>query len=78
MLERDTLVAQIGDRTLDPYAEVLAGIMDGDPTLAVRADSAEQCWRIVQPILDAWHRGDVPLAEYPAGSAGPDEWVRLP
>lgn len=77
-LERDTLVAQIGDRTLDPYAEVLAGIMDGDPTLAVRADSAEQCWRIVQPVLDAWRRGEVPLDEYPAGSEGPGEWERLP
>jgi len=25
-------------------------------------------------VLDAWKRGDVPLEEYAAGSAGPDDW----
>jgi glucose-6-phosphate 1-dehydrogenase len=28
----------------------------------------------VQPVLDAWASGDVPLEEYAAGSAGPDSW----
>lgn len=38
------------------------------------AVAAEQCWRIVQPVLDAWRAGSVPMAEYPAGSTGPAEW----
>lgn len=43
-----------------------------------RGDAAEQCWRIVQPVLDAWRRGETPLDEYPAGSAGPATWPQLP
>jgi glucose-6-phosphate 1-dehydrogenase len=56
------------------YGEVLRGILGDDPTLSVRGDVAEQCWRIVQPVLDAWAAGEVPLDEYPAGSAGPSNW----
>jgi glucose-6-phosphate 1-dehydrogenase len=32
---------------------------------------AEEGWRILQPVLDAWAAGEVPLLEYPAGSTGP-------
>ena len=60
-----------------PYTEVLEGILDGDATLSVRGDTAEQCWRIVQPVLDAWKSGQVPLEEYPAGSRGPAHWTPL-
>ncbi len=56
------------------YGEVLRGVLGDDPTLAVRGDTAEECWRIVQPVLDAWANDDVPLDEYPAGSDGPAEW----
>lgn len=77
-LERQTVRASLGEGALRAYAEVLAGILDGDAALSVRGDAAEQCWRIVQPVLDAWARGDVPLDEYPAGSAGPASWPALP
>lgn len=70
-LERATLSAELGEGALKAYAEVLSGVLDGDPLLSVRGDAAEQCWRIVEPILEAWRRGEVPLEEYPAGSAGP-------
>ena len=53
---------------------MLAGILDGDPTLSVRGDSAVEGWRIVAPVLDAWRAGDVPIDEYPAGTAGPSSW----
>ena len=72
-LRRDTLRAGLGDGQLRAYAEVLAEILDGDVTLSVRADAAEECWRIVQPVRDAWARGDVPLEDYVAGSQGPGE-----
>jgi hypothetical protein len=39
----------------------------------VRADEAEEAWRVSEPILDAWEQGLVPLLEYPAGSSGPGE-----
>ncbi|MGT2426776.1 glucose-6-phosphate dehydrogenase [Amnibacterium kyonggiense] len=56
------------------YGEVVRGVLGDDPTLSIRGDVAVQCWRIVQPILDAWQRGEVPLDEYPAGSGGPSSW----
>ncbi|HAM13429.1 MAG TPA: glucose-6-phosphate dehydrogenase, partial [Microbacterium sp.] len=68
------LSADLGEGALLAYAEVLSEILDGDPTLSVRGDAAEQCWRIVQPVLDAWAAGDVPLQDYAAGSHGPDGW----
>jgi glucose-6-phosphate 1-dehydrogenase len=46
-------------------------ILRGDPTLTVRGDEAEECWRVVQPIVDGWRAGMVPLLPYPAGSSGP-------
>lgn len=73
-LERAALSAELGEGALKAYAEVLSGVLDGDPLLAVRGDAAEECWRIVAPILDAWRRDEVPLDEYPAGSSGPADW----
>jgi len=70
-LRRDTLASSLGDGLLLAYSEVLSDILDGDVTLSVRADAAEESWRIIQPIREAWARGDVPLEEYPAGSDGP-------
>jgi glucose-6-phosphate 1-dehydrogenase len=52
---------------------VLRGVLNDDPTLSVRGDTAEECWRIVEPILAAWRRDDVPLLDYPAGSSGPPD-----
>lgn len=73
-LHRATLDAELGLGAQRAYAEVLDAILDGDATLAVRGDTAEQCWRILQPIRDAWRRGDVPLEEYAAGTSGPEGW----
>lgn len=74
-LERATLSTEFGEGALRAYAEVLSSILDGDPMLAVRGDAAEQCWRIVDPIARAWQQDEVPLEEYPAGSAGPASWA---
>jgi glucose-6-phosphate 1-dehydrogenase len=46
-------------------------VLAGDPILSIRADEAEEAWRIIEPIREAWHAGAVPLHEYPAGSEGP-------
>ena len=76
-LEKTTLTAELGEGALKAYGEVLSGILDGDATLSVRGDAAEQCWRIVQPAIDAWRDGTVPLDEYAAGSTGPESWASL-
>ena len=54
---------------------MLSEILDGDVALSVRGDAAEQCWRIIQPALDAWRSGAVPMQEYAAGSTGPQNWA---
>ncbi|MDO9396631.1 MAG: glucose-6-phosphate dehydrogenase [Herbiconiux sp.] len=76
-LERASLEATFGDGQLLAYREVLAGILDGDPTLSVRGDSAVEGWRILEPVIAAWKADEVPLEEYPAGSGGPADWVHI-
>jgi glucose-6-phosphate 1-dehydrogenase len=73
-LETSRLAASLDSGELTAYGEVLAGLLDGDPLLAVRGDSAEECWRIVDPVLAGWRDGEVPMDTYPAGSDGPTGW----
>lgn len=75
VLDRTTLAATFGAGDIGPYAEVLHGILSADPTLSVRADAVEQCWRILAPVLDAWKHDAVPLDHYEAGTGGPAEWA---
>lgn len=74
-LDRMTLSAKLNQAGMLPYGEVLLGVLSGEPTLSVRADAAEECWRIVEPVLAAWEANEVTLEEYPAGSEGPTDWV---
>jgi glucose-6-phosphate 1-dehydrogenase len=73
-LEWDTLDAEFGPSELSAYGEVLAELLEGDPTLSVRGDIAEECWRIVAPVLAAWRADRVPLDSYAAGTRGPKSW----
>jgi len=73
-LDRVSLTTDFGAGELSAYGEVLSGILTGDDTLSVRGDLAERCWRIVEPVLEAWRADRVVLEEYPAGSAGPEHW----
>ena len=72
-LSRVTLEAELSASELLPYGEVLEGVLTGDPLLSVRGDTAEDCWRIVEPVLKAWQQDRVPLEDYDAGSSGPAE-----
>jgi glucose-6-phosphate 1-dehydrogenase len=56
---------------LPPYSRVLLDLLNGDSTLSVGAEEAEEAWRIVSPVLQAWADDLVPMLEYPAGSTGP-------
>lgn len=73
-LENDVLHAEFGSSELSAYGEVLAELLEGDPTLSVRGDIAEECWRIVTPVLSAWRNNKVRLDSYPAGTRGPTSW----
>ncbi len=75
-IDRVVLSTEFGAGELEPYGEVLSGMLSNDPTLSVRADEIEECWRIVEPVLAAWKRDAVTLDTYPAGSGGPASWRR--
>jgi len=53
------------------YERLLHDVMIGDATLFTRADMAEQAWRIVQPVLDAWAASQPDFPNYASGSQGP-------
>jgi glucose-6-phosphate 1-dehydrogenase len=73
-LEPVAVTGTLPKSAVTEYGEVIRGVLGDDPTLSIRGDVAVQCWRIVQPVLDAWQRGDVPLEDYAAGSSGPASW----
>ena len=70
-LEHADLIATMAPQESSPYARLILDILEGDPILTIRGDEAEESWRIVEPILDAWKAGKSPMLEYPAGSHGP-------
>ena len=43
-----------GRQDLPPYSLLLKEVLEGDPTLSIRGDEAEELWRIVEPVLSAW------------------------
>ena len=73
-IDHVSLDTDLSPGRLPAYGEVLAGVLDGDPLLAVRGDTAVDCWRIIDPVLEAWRTGQTPLESYPAGSQGPKDW----
>ncbi len=73
-IDRVSLDTNLDPGRLPAYGEVLAGVLDGDPLLAVRGDTAVDCWRIIEPVLAAWRADQTPLESYPAGSQGPEGW----
>jgi len=52
----------------DAYETLLRDIINGDPTLFVRADEVESSWNLYEPLL----KRSPPLQAYPAGTWGPD------
>jgi glucose-6-phosphate 1-dehydrogenase len=49
---------------LPAYAQLLLGVLNGEAALSIRGDEAEESWRVVTPVLDAWSAGLVPMEEY--------------
>jgi len=65
------LSAQIEAPELPAYGGLLRQVLAGDARLSIRGDEAEESWRVVTPVLDAWSKDLVPLEDYRAGSDGP-------
>lgn len=53
------------------YANLILEMCRNRPTLFIRGDEAEEAWRIIDPIAQAWAEGKVPLQTYAAGQAPP-------
>jgi glucose-6-phosphate 1-dehydrogenase len=70
-LEPLHLGAQLPPPELPAYGQLLLDVLHENVALSIRGDEAEESWRVVAPVLDAWAKDLVPLQEYPAGSLGP-------
>lgn len=70
-LEPAELTLRLAPQDLSAYARLLVEALEGDPALSIRGDEAEECWRIVEPIVAEWEQGTLPLLTYAAGSSGP-------
>ena len=69
--ENRELVLESTASRLSAYANLLLAMLAGDPMLTIRGDEAEEAWRIIDPVVRAWTAGEVPMQEYPAGTAPP-------
>jgi glucose-6-phosphate 1-dehydrogenase len=72
-IELDMDFKQEGGEDPAPYEVLLHAAMIGDRTSFTRQDGVEQCWRVVQPLLD--HPPEV--MPYKPGTWGPEEADRL-
>ncbi|MGA3242625.1 MAG: glucose-6-phosphate dehydrogenase [Bryobacteraceae bacterium] len=57
----------------EAYVTLLWDVINNDATLFMRADQVEAAWRLLMPVLDAWHESppnDFP--NYAGGTWGPD------
>ena len=66
-----SLTARLESPALPAYGQLLFSVLSGGSALAIRSDEAEESWRVVSPVLEAWAKDVVPLRDYPAGSDGP-------
>ena len=57
-----------GRGELAAYTAVLAELLGGGSSLSVSGAEAEQAWAVVEPVLAAWARDEVPLVEHEAGT----------
>lgn len=74
----------------EAYETLLEDVIEGNPTLFMRADQIEAAWKVISPILEAWQkRPPVDFPNYAPGSWGPEDaealiakdghhWVTLP
>ncbi|MDQ6610716.1 MAG: glucose-6-phosphate dehydrogenase [Bacteroidota bacterium] len=63
-----------GDNSPEAYETLLEDVIEGNPTLFMRADQVETAWEIIEPILEAWQaRPPVDFPNYAPGTWGPED-----
>lgn len=72
-IDLDMEFAKEGGEGATPYEVLLHAALIGDASHFTRHDGVEECWRIVQPLLDAPPKA----IRYPQGSWGPPEAEKL-
>ena len=68
-IQLDVTFAEMGGEGATPYEVLLHAAMIGMEARFTRQDGIEECWRIMQPLIDA----PPPVHVYPRGSWGPAE-----
>ena len=68
-LQRVQIRAAAEQTHVSAYGNVVRWLLESNPAFMVRADGAEQGWRIRYTVLA--EEGGSPLLDYPAGSTGP-------
>jgi glucose-6-phosphate 1-dehydrogenase len=69
--------ATFREESPEAYERLLHDALLGDPTLFIRTDEVQQCWRIVDPIIERWGNDNSPIPTYEAASWGPTDADRL-
>ena len=72
-IDLDMTFASEGGEGATPYEVLLQAALQGDSSHFTRQDNVEECWRIIQPLLD--HPPEAIV--YPQGSWGPKEASEL-
>jgi glucose-6-phosphate 1-dehydrogenase len=79
-----------GDNHPEAYETLLEDVIEGNPTLFMRADQVEAAWKVIRPIMEVWQtKPPVDFPNYAPGSWGPEDaealiagdghhWVTLP
>ncbi len=73
----------------EAYETLLLDVMEGNPTLFMRADQVEAAWKIVMPILETWESRPPSFPNYTPDSWGPEDaealiardghnWITMP
>ncbi|GAB4091324.1 glucose-6-phosphate dehydrogenase [Flaviaesturariibacter terrae] len=58
----------------EAYETLLQDVIEGNPTLFMRADQVEAAWRVIRPIMEVWAaKPPVDFPNYGPGSWGPED-----
>ena len=67
--ESRELAARSTAPRFEAYAHLIEEMLRSDPMLFIRGDEAEEAWRIIDRVTQAWSADEVPMQEYAAGTA---------
>jgi len=56
----------------EAYERLILDVLLGEPPLFPRHEEVEQSWRILDPVIEHWHRQDTAPQDYAAGTWGPE------